>query len=264
MAVRPRAIAATGFSEPGRHSRLREWWEQEHVFGYGLIVPAIVLLATLVAFPFGMAIYFSLSDYWVGSPGGFVGLQNYRDILANETFRQTVQNSFVFTGIALSLKVVLGVWLAMLLARNLKFKRVIRGIVLLPFVIPTALSTLAWLWMFDSLYSVVNWTALRLHLISPPAPNWLGQSHYAMAAVIIVNVWRGLPFGQTDGKTERRALRVCVLAGGAVLQPIRFASSLPEACPGSRAECRGFESRLPLHPLLNSRRHAHAPRLASR
>ena len=67
-----------------------------------------MLLVTLVAFPFGMAIYFSLSDYWVGSPGAFVGLTNYRDILGNETFRQTVQNSFVFTGIALTLKIVLG------------------------------------------------------------------------------------------------------------------------------------------------------------
>ena len=194
MAVGPRVLEAAGFPRPGRLSRLREWWEQEHVFGYGLIVPAIVLLVTLVAFPFGMAIWFSLSDYWVGSPGGFVGLTNYREILGNETFRQTVQNSFVFTSIAVSLKVVLGVWLAMLLARNLRFKRVIRGIVLLPFVIPTALSTLAWLWMFDSLYSVVNWTAIRLHLINAPGPNWLGQSTYAMAAVITVNVWRGLPF----------------------------------------------------------------------
>ena len=77
----------------------------------------------LVAFPFGMAIYFSLSDYWVGSPGTFVGLENYRDILGNEIFRQTVQNSFVFTAIALALKTVLGVWLAMLLARDLRFKR---------------------------------------------------------------------------------------------------------------------------------------------
>src|SRR5262245_13685241 len=195
MAVGPRVLEAAGVPRPGRRqSRLREWWEQEHVFGYGLIVPAVVLLATLVAFPFGMAIYFSLSDYWVGSPGGFVGLANYRAILGNETFRQTVQNSFVFTGVALTCKIVLGVWLAMLLSRNLKFKRVIRGVVLLPFVIPTALSTLAWLWMFDSLYSVVNWTAIRLHIISAPGPNWLGQSSYAMAAVIVVNVWRGLPF----------------------------------------------------------------------
>ena len=194
MAVGPRALEVTGLHVPSRLARAREWWEQEHVFGYGLIVPALLLLTCLVAYPFGMAIYFSLSDYWVGSPGGFVGLANYRDILANDVFRQTIQNSFVFTGIALTLKTVLGVWLALLLARDMRFKRLIRGAVLLPWVIPTALSTLGWWWMFDSLYSVVNWTAIRLGILSPPGPNWLGQSAYAMAAVITVNVWRGLPF----------------------------------------------------------------------
>ena len=195
MAVGQRVLEAAGLGRaPGRLERLRQWWEQEHVFGYGLILPALVLLTCLVAYPFGMAIYFSLSDYWVGSPGGFVGLANYRAILGNEIFRQTVQNSFVFTAIALTLKTVLGVWLALLLARNLRFKRLLRGAVLLPWVIPTALSTLGWWWMFDSLYSVVNWTALRLGLISPPGPNWLGMPGYAMAAVIAVNVWRGLPF----------------------------------------------------------------------
>ncbi|MBI4630092.1 MAG: sugar ABC transporter permease [Candidatus Rokubacteria bacterium] len=194
MAVGSRAFEAAGLAPPGRLARVHEWWEQEHVFGYGLILPALLLLACLVAYPFGMAIYFSLSDYWVGSPGAFVGLANYREILGNEVFRQTVQNSFVFTAIALTFKTVLGVWLALLLARNLRFKRLLRGAVLLPWVIPTALSTLGWWWMFDSLYSVVNWTALRLGLMSPPGPNWLGQAGYAMAAVIAVNVWRGLPF----------------------------------------------------------------------
>jgi multiple sugar transport system permease protein len=162
MAIGSRALEATGLRSAGRLTRVREWWEQEHVFGYGLILPAFVLIACLVAYPFGMAIYFSLSDYWVGSPGPFVGLGNFREIVANEVFRQTVWNSFVFTGIALTLKAVLGVWLALLLARNLRGKRLLRGAVLLPWVIPTALSTLGWGWMFDSLYSVVNWTAIRL------------------------------------------------------------------------------------------------------
>ena len=170
------------------------WWEQEPVFGYGLVLPALLLIAGLVAYPFGMAIYFSLSDYWVGSPGRFVGLENFRAILRNEVFHRTVYNSFVFTGIAVALKIVLGVWLAMLLHRTLRLKRLIRGAVLLPWVIPTALSTLAWWWMFDSLHSVVNWTAIRLGLMSPPGPNWLGMPGYAMTAVIAVNVWRGLPF----------------------------------------------------------------------
>jgi multiple sugar transport system permease protein len=194
MAVGQRALEVAGVAVPGRLARVREWWEQEHVFGYSLILPALLLIVCLVAYPFGMAIYFSLSDYWVGSPGKFIGLQNFRDILGNEIFRQTVYNSFVFTSIAVVLKTVLGLWLAMLLFRTLKFKRLIRGAVLLPWVIPTALSTLAWWWMFDSLYSVVNWTAIGLGIIDAPGPNWLGQKYHAMAAVIAVNVWRGLPF----------------------------------------------------------------------
>src|SRR5437879_7782114 len=137
MAVGQRVLEATSVRRPRRLARVRVWWEQEHVFGYGRIVPALVLIVGLVAYPFGMAIYFSLSDYWVGSPGSFVGLQNYRDILGNEIFRQTVYNSFVFTAIAVVLKCVLGVWLAMLLFRPFRFKRLIRGAVLTPWVIPT-------------------------------------------------------------------------------------------------------------------------------
>src|SRR5437667_7304346 len=122
MAVSHRALEATVLPRLSRLARVREWWEQEHVFGYSLIVPALLLIVCLVAYPFGMAIYFSLSDYWVGSPGKFIGLQNFRDILGNEIFHQTVYNSFVFTSIAVALKIVLGVWLAMLLFRNFKFK----------------------------------------------------------------------------------------------------------------------------------------------
>src|SRR5919109_1667130 len=194
MAVGSHVQQRVALARPGVVARVREGWEREAVFGYGLIIPALALIVGLVAYPFGMALSFSLSDYWVGSPGGFVGLQNFRDIVANEIFQRTVYNSFVFTGIAVALKTVLGIWLAMLLFRGFKLKRLIRGAVLLPWVIPTALSTLAWWWMFDSLYSVVNWTAIRLGLISAPGPNWLGMSSYAMAAVITVNVWRGLPF----------------------------------------------------------------------
>ena len=194
MAVGPRVLETVGVPRVGRLGRVREWWEQEHVFGYGLILPALLLIVCLVAYPFGMAIYFSLSDYWVGSPGKFIGLANFRDVLGNEIFHQAVYNSFVFAGTAVVLKTVLGVWLAMLLRRDFRFKRLIRGAVLLPWVIPTALSVLAWGWMFDSLYSVVNWTAIRIGLIDPPGPNWLGITSYAMIAVITVNVWRGLPF----------------------------------------------------------------------
>jgi multiple sugar transport system permease protein len=100
----------------------------------------------------------------------------------------------VFTSIAVLFKIVLGIALALLLNEQLWFKRMIRGAVLLPWVIPTALSTLGWWWMFNSLYSVVNWSGIALGIMDPPGPNWLGQKYYAMTAVIAVNVWRGLPF----------------------------------------------------------------------
>jgi multiple sugar transport system permease protein len=123
-----------------------------------------------------------------------VGIRNFVALWDSDSFRQTFQNAFVFTGISVAFKLVLGVSLALLLNEALWFKRLIRGAVLLPWVIPTALSTLGWWWMFNSLYSVVNWTGISLGIMDPPGPNWLGQKYYAMTAVVAVNVWRGLPF----------------------------------------------------------------------
>jgi len=175
-------------------ARLRTWLDRESVLGPVLVTPAMLLLVLLVAYPFVMALYFSLSNAFIGRPSHFIGIRNFVHLWDSDAFRQTFQNAFVFTGIAVAFKVVLGIILALLLNEQLWFKRMIRGAVLLPWVIPTALSTLGWWWMFNSLYSVVNWTGLALGLMDPPGPNWLGQRYYAMAAVIIVNVWRGLPF----------------------------------------------------------------------
>jgi multiple sugar transport system permease protein len=174
--------------------RLREVLDREHVLGPLFIAPALTLIALLVAYPFCMALYFSVSDAFIGRPSHFVGLKNYIRLWDSEAFRQTFQNAFVFTSISVAIKVVLGLSLALLLSQRLWFTRLIRGAVLLPWVIPTALSTLGWWWMFNSLYSVVNWTGISLGILDPPGPNWLGQKYYAMAAVITVNVWRGLPF----------------------------------------------------------------------
>ncbi len=174
--------------------RLREWLDRERVLGPLFVAPALTLLLVLVAYPFAVALWFAVSDTVVGRPGRFVGLANFVALWDSEAFRQTFQNAFVFTGSAVGLKLVLGMALALLLNQRLRLKRLVRGAVLLPWVIPTALSTLGWWWMFNSLYSVVNWTGLALGLMEPPGPNWLGQKQYAMAAVVTVNVWRGLPF----------------------------------------------------------------------
>src|SRR5919109_227351 len=180
----PRSLAA----------RLRTWFDQERVLGPAFVTPAVLLLVLLVAYPFCMALYFSVSNAFIGRPSHFVGLRNFINLWDADAFRQTFQNAFVFTGVSVAFKLVLGIALALLLNQQLWFKRLIRGAVLLPWVIPTALSTLGWWWMFNSLYSVVNWTGIAMGVLDPPGPNWLGQSYYAMAAVITVNIWRGLPF----------------------------------------------------------------------
>jgi multiple sugar transport system permease protein len=179
---------------PGLRDRFGEWLDRETILGPAFVTPALLLLVFLVAYPFGMAINLSLSNAFIGRPSHLIGIQNFVNLWQSDAFRQTFQNAFVFTGLAVAFKVVLGIWLALLLNEQLWFKRLIRGAVLLPWVIPTALSTLGWWWMFNSLYSVVNWTGISMGLMDPPGPNWLGQKYYAMAAVVVVNVWRGLPF----------------------------------------------------------------------
>jgi multiple sugar transport system permease protein len=174
--------------------RIREWLDHERFLGPAFVTPALLLITLLVAYPFCMAIYFALSNSFIGRPSEFVGLRNFIMLWESDSFRQTFQNAFVFTGAAVGFKLVLGITLALLLNQQLWFQRMIRGAVLLPWVIPTALSTLGWWWMFNSLYSVVNWMGIAAGIMDPPGPNWLGQKYYAMSAVVAVNVWRGLPF----------------------------------------------------------------------
>ena len=191
------AIGTLPVATPARlpwRARLSELLDRESILGPAFITPAMVFIVLLVAYPFCMALYFSLSNAFIGRPSHFVGLQNFIQLWDSDIFRQTFQNAFVFTSIAVAFKLVLGISLALLLNEQLWFKRMIRGAVLLPWVIPTALSTLGWWWMFNSLYSVVNWTGIAVGIMDPPGPNWLGQKYYAMAAVVTVNVWRGLPF----------------------------------------------------------------------
>ncbi len=191
------ALAAAPRVRRGR--RLADYLQQEHVLGYLLLLPAFLWLAGLVAYPFGMAISYCLSDIVVGreQAAKFIGLDNFISLLDSELFIQTVKNSLTFTVCAVTLKAVFGLLLALLLNKDLKFKRLIRGCVLLPWVMPVALSALGWKWMYDSLYSVITWTLNRFVLLAglPPLEiNWLGQARLAMASVIVVNTWIGLPF----------------------------------------------------------------------
>ena len=191
MAVGARVVP---LAPPSLRTRVSALLDRDGILGPIFVSPAVLLLLILVAYPFCMALYFSMSNAFIGRPSHFIGFKNFINLWQSDAFRQTFQNAFVFTGAAVAVKLVLGISLALLLSEQLWFKRAIRGAILLPWVIPTALSTLGWWWMFNSLYSVVNWTGIAAGLMDPPGPNWLGQKYYAMTAVVVVNIWRGLPF----------------------------------------------------------------------
>ena len=167
--------------------------EDERWLAMLLLLPTVVLLGLFIAYPFVKGIMLSVTDSRVGVPGHFVGLQNFTDVWNDSIFRVAVWNTCVYTFVATVFKLALGLWLAVLLNRHFKGKAFTRAFILLPFIIPTVLSTLAWKWMFDPTFSVINWGLFRLGLIEGRI-NWLGDPNLALISVIIVNVWRGVPF----------------------------------------------------------------------
>jgi len=167
--------------------------EDERWLALVLLLPTLALLTLFIAYPFVKGVELSVTDAKVGVPGSFVGWQNFARLMNDGIFRVAVWNTFVYTGVTTVFKLALGLWLALLLNRHFKGKAFTRAFVLLPFIIPTVLSTFAWKWMFDPTFSVINWTLFRLGLILARI-NWLGDPQLAMISVMIVNVWRGVPF----------------------------------------------------------------------
>jgi multiple sugar transport system permease protein len=166
--------------------------EDERWLASVLLMPTIVLLGLFIAYPFVKGIWLSVTDTRVGVPGQFVGFANFAKLWSDDIFRTAVYNTCLYTFLTTIFKLVLGLWLALLLNRHFKGKAMTRAFILLPFIIPTVLSTFAWKWMFDPTFSVINWMLFHLGLIHSRI-NWLGDPDLAMVSVIIVNVWRGVP-----------------------------------------------------------------------
>jgi len=170
------------------------WLERASVFSWLMVGPPVLFLALLVGYPFFYGIWLSLLDRPVAAEGTFIGLGNYIADWNNPVFWQVVINTFVYTAVATVLKMVGGLGLALVMNQEFRFKNLTRALLLLPFIVPTVLSTIAWQWIFDPAFSVLNWVLVATGLTDPPGPSWLGNGHLAMASLIIVNVWRGLPF----------------------------------------------------------------------
>jgi len=209
------------------------WWRSRTVrrcaFGYALLAPAVLYVALLVGVPFLFSLYLAVSNATVGDPvAEFVGLANFRAALESTTFYVALRNTVVFTVGAGVLKALLGTGLAFLLAQPFVGRRLVRGLVVIPFTLPIAISVLGWKWMFDSQFSVINWALSRLGLTgpygSPDWPVWLGEPYLALLSVMFVNVWRGFPFSA-----------IVLLAG--------LTSVPPEVIDSARVDGAGFFQR---------------------
>lgn len=181
----------------------RRGWEyfrtpavRAYTLGVAMFAPAILYIVALIGVPFVMAFLYAFGDVRVGSVGyHFVGLENYRHVIANPTFKQALKNSFIFTITSQVLVIVGSTILSLVLEKKFRGRGFIRFLILLPWVAPISLGAIGWKWILDSLYSVINWLLVALHIYKPySAPMWLGEPTLAMISVIVVHTWRLLPF----------------------------------------------------------------------
>jgi multiple sugar transport system permease protein len=188
-------------SEPlailGRPARrtlsLAGWLDREGVFSWLMMALPLLFLAAFVGYPFFYGILLSLQDRPVAQPGTFVGLKNFIADFNDPVFWHVTSNTFIYTAAATVLKMVGGLGLALAMNQHFRMKNLVRALLLLPFIVPTVLSTVAWMWMLDPAFSVVN--RLLIALGWPrPGPSWLGNPVLAMISIIVINTWRGLPF----------------------------------------------------------------------
>jgi len=188
--------SAASAAFPGERIVVSRWTrllENQRVLAVALLAPGVLILTVFIAYPFVMAIWFALTNISVGQAGEFVGIKNFAKAWEDTIFQTAFRNTVFYTFWATVFKLSLGMWLALLLNRHFPFKRLVRAGMLLPFIIPTVLSTFAWRWMFDPTFSVINWTLYHAGWITDRLP-FLSNGDWAMWCAILVNTWRGTPF----------------------------------------------------------------------
>jgi multiple sugar transport system permease protein len=191
MAVRSEPFAAT--AHPRRPVTLGNWLDRGTVFSWLMMAPPILFLVAFVGYPFFYGIALSLEDRMVAHEGTFAGLNNFIRDANDPVFWKVVANTFIYTAAATVLKMVGGLGLALAMNQQFRMKNLIRAVLLLPFIVPTVLSTVAFMWMLDPAFSVVNRILFQFG-VPKPGPSWLGNPILAMFSIIMINTWRGLPF----------------------------------------------------------------------
>ncbi|HEY3078688.1 MAG TPA: sugar ABC transporter permease [Chloroflexota bacterium] len=183
---------STPHSALSTRNRLSAWLDREDVLGYILVAPVALVVLGFLAYPFGLALWLSLTDKVIGGDAHYVGLQNYERIWPNGIFQGAVRNTLIFTACSIAAKLPIGFALALLLNEKIRFRKAFRSAVLLPWIIPTVLSAMAWLWLYNPNFSILNYVIANLGLGS--GIRWLTDPNIALFSVVLVNVWRGTPF----------------------------------------------------------------------
>ena len=167
--------------------------ERESSLGVLLMIPGALLLMVFMAYPFFLGIWLSLTDSRIGTPGDFIGLRNFVDLLSDSIFHQTAWNTFIYAMVTVPFKAAIGFGLALVLNQHMRFSNPIRAAVMMPYIVPTALSTLGWFMIFDPVFSPISWLLKHFGLITQNV-NFLGDPKLAISSVCLANIWRGVPF----------------------------------------------------------------------
>jgi len=157
------------------------------------MLPAMAFLILFLAYPLGLGIWISFTDAKIGRAGQFIAFENYEWLWGDSIFWLSVFNTLLYTIVASVIKFAIGLYLALLLNESIPFKAMLRALVLIPFIVPTVLSALAFWWIFDAQFSIISWSLTKLGLIQQNI-NFLGDVYWARFCVIFANIWRGVPF----------------------------------------------------------------------
>ncbi len=201
-----------------RSTALSRALDNRHLLGLVFLLPAAALLLVFLTYPLGLGTYLGFTDTKIGRPGEWVGLDNFVFLWGDDVTRLALFNTIFYTAVASVIKFALGLWLALLLNKHLPFKAFLRAIVLLPFIVPTALSAIAFWWIYDAQFSIISWALERMGLITEYI-DFLGSPWNARFSTIAANIWRGVPF-----------VAICLLAGLQTISPSYYeAASLDGA-----------------------------------
>jgi multiple sugar transport system permease protein len=208
----PRRVAWLPAHRPGMLARLFDWKPFLVVM---CLAPAVGLLLVFLTYPLGLGIYLAFTDTQIGRAGEWVGLENFESLFDDGIFWSTVGYTVFYTAVATVAKFALGLWLALLLNKRFPFKSIIRAIILLPWIIPTVLSAIAFWWIYDPQFSIISYVLVDVLHWRDTYIDFLGSTWHARWSLIAANTWRGIPF-----------VAISLLAGLQTISPSLYEAAL--------------------------------------